>query len=277
MTFEITIKPSDHRFTCAAEDTILAAAMQADLLLPYGCRNGACGTCKGRILSGDVDYGPHQPATLTQDEKRAGLALFCCARPLSNLAIEVREVRRAGQFRQGHADICGPLLRAREHRRRSVGRVVPRFPEASARIGGEPVQVIPAGQAMARLADAIDAGQVPGFDDITQFFEDDVHPNGKGLYFLALVHAATIDGRDPRGLPPLLTRTWQNRDAVISDGLARVLQRLAHDAVREAPVVTAAPVPDAPDLIEEDRLIPARSADVCGLVMTGTRSMERGW
>ena len=98
MTFEITIKPSDHRFACAAEDTILAAAMHADLLLPYGCRNGACGTCKGRILAGDVDYGPHQAATLTLDEKRAGLALFCCARPLTDVVIEVREVRRAGDI-----------------------------------------------------------------------------------------------------------------------------------------------------------------------------------
>ena len=98
MTFEITIKPSDHRFACAADETILTAAMRADLLLPYGCRNGACGTCKGRILTGDVDYGPHQAATLTMDEKRAGLALFCCARPLTDVVIEVREVRRAGDI-----------------------------------------------------------------------------------------------------------------------------------------------------------------------------------
>ena len=98
MTFEITIKPSDHRYPCAADETILTAAMRADLLLPYGCRNGACGTCKGRILAGDVDYGPHQAATLTNDEKREGLALFCCARPLTDGVIEVREVRRAGDI-----------------------------------------------------------------------------------------------------------------------------------------------------------------------------------
>ncbi len=128
---------------------------------------------------------------------------------------------------------------------------------ASTRIGGAPVQVIPAGQAMARLSDAIDAGDVPGFDSITQFFADDIHPNGKGLYFLALVHAASIDGKDPRDLPPLLTRTWQNRDSVISDGLARVLQRIAHDVVQSAPVVAAGPAPDAPDLIAEETLVPA--------------------
>ncbi|MCC6193879.1 MAG: CDP-6-deoxy-delta-3,4-glucoseen reductase [Burkholderiales bacterium] len=98
MTFEITIKPSEHAFPCAADETVLAAAMRADLMLPYGCRNGACGTCKGRILAGEVDYGKHQAATLTADEKRSGLALFCCAKPLSDVTIEVREVRRAGDI-----------------------------------------------------------------------------------------------------------------------------------------------------------------------------------
>ena len=98
MTFEITIKPSDHAFSCEEGETVLAAAMRADLMLPYGCRNGACGTCKGRILAGEVDYGAHQKSTLTDDDKRIGFALFCCARPLTDVTIEVREVRRAGDI-----------------------------------------------------------------------------------------------------------------------------------------------------------------------------------
>jgi CDP-4-dehydro-6-deoxyglucose reductase len=72
--------------------------MRADLMIPYGCRNGACGTCKGRILEGAVDYGAYQPGTLTEDEKAQGLALFCVARPKGPLTIEVREVRRAGDI-----------------------------------------------------------------------------------------------------------------------------------------------------------------------------------
>jgi CDP-4-dehydro-6-deoxyglucose reductase, E3 len=72
--------------------------MRADLMIPYGCRNGACGTCKGKIIAGDVDYGAYQQSTLSEDEKRVGLALFCCAKPLSDLTIEVREVRRAGDI-----------------------------------------------------------------------------------------------------------------------------------------------------------------------------------
>lgn len=99
MPSQITIKPSMHSFACADGDTVLQAAIAADLMLPYGCRNGACGSCKGRILEGEVDYGHYQSTTLTNNEKEQGLALFCCARPLADLVIEVKEVRRAGDIR----------------------------------------------------------------------------------------------------------------------------------------------------------------------------------
>ncbi|MDQ6618125.1 MAG: CDP-6-deoxy-delta-3,4-glucoseen reductase [Pseudomonadota bacterium] len=98
MAHQIIIKPSDHTFSCAEGATLLDAAMAADLMLPYGCRGGACGTCKGRILSGEVDFGPHQPATLTDDEKRRGFALFCCAVPRTDLVIEVKELKRLGDI-----------------------------------------------------------------------------------------------------------------------------------------------------------------------------------
>src|SRR4051812_30705372 len=98
MPYQITIKPSEHSFACEQDATVLEAAMAADLMLPYGCRNGACGTCKGRILAGDVDYGVYQPSTLTDEEKKRGLALFCCAKPLTDIVIEVKEVRRVGDL-----------------------------------------------------------------------------------------------------------------------------------------------------------------------------------
>src|SRR6266545_2334631 len=86
MPFEITIKPSGHVFACDDGETVLAAAMRADLMIPYGCRNGACGTCKGKILEGTVDYGAHQPGTLTDAEKTQSYALFCLARPKTALS-----------------------------------------------------------------------------------------------------------------------------------------------------------------------------------------------
>src|SRR5664279_3170873 len=98
MPQQITIKPSDHSFACDDGETVLAAAMRADLMIPYGCRNGACGSCKSRIIEGEVDYGHFQAGTLTDSEKRLGLALLCVAQPKTDLIIEVREVRRAGDI-----------------------------------------------------------------------------------------------------------------------------------------------------------------------------------
>ena len=92
MPYQITIRPSGHIFPAEAYETLLEAAMEAGLNLPYGCRNGTCGTCKGKVVEGSVDYGEHVASTLTEEEKQAGLALFCCARPLTDLVIESREV-----------------------------------------------------------------------------------------------------------------------------------------------------------------------------------------
>ncbi|MGH8666477.1 MAG: 2Fe-2S iron-sulfur cluster-binding protein, partial [Burkholderiales bacterium] len=54
MSCNVTIRPSGHRFTMDADETVLAAALREGFNLPYGCRNGACGTCKGRLLAGEI-------------------------------------------------------------------------------------------------------------------------------------------------------------------------------------------------------------------------------
>ena len=92
MSHQVTIKPSGHLYEVAEHETFLSAAIDAGLNLPYGCRNGACGACKGKVLSGEVDYGDYQATALTDAEKEAGLALFCCAKPLTDAVIECREV-----------------------------------------------------------------------------------------------------------------------------------------------------------------------------------------
>ncbi len=92
MSHQVTIQPSGHQFTVNPGDTLLGAALNAGYALPYGCRNGACGACKGKVLAGDVDYGIHQESALSQEDKARGLALFCCARARTDLTIEVKEV-----------------------------------------------------------------------------------------------------------------------------------------------------------------------------------------
>ena len=92
VSYQVTIQPSGHQFTVNPGETLLAAALNAGFSLPYGCRNGACGACKGRVLAGAVDYGTFQESALSHEDKLKGLALFCCAKAESDLSIEVKEV-----------------------------------------------------------------------------------------------------------------------------------------------------------------------------------------
>ncbi|MFM9912672.1 MAG: CDP-6-deoxy-delta-3,4-glucoseen reductase [Methylophilaceae bacterium] len=92
MSFQVTLQPSGHSFPASPDDTVLKAALDAGYTLPYGCRNGACGSCKGSIISGTVEYPDIQPQALTVVDVAAGKALFCCAQATSDLLIECREV-----------------------------------------------------------------------------------------------------------------------------------------------------------------------------------------
>lgn len=92
---KVTVQPSGHAFDVEEGESVLTAALRQDLVLPYGCRNGACGSCKGKILEGRVDYGVYQKKALTEEEKAQGKALFCQARPLTDLLVEARTIGAA--------------------------------------------------------------------------------------------------------------------------------------------------------------------------------------
>lgn len=94
-SFRVTLQPSGHSFTTDGSDSVLQAALAAGLTLPYGCRNGACGACKGKVLDGLVDHGAAEEQALSMADRAGGLALFCCAKPLSDLVLESREVGTA--------------------------------------------------------------------------------------------------------------------------------------------------------------------------------------
>lgn len=98
MTFQVTVQPSGRQFSCEADETILSAAIRAGVGLPYGCKNGACGSCRGMVLSGDVTHGAHQERALPAADEAKGCSLFCCARPHGDVVIEAREVLGLGEF-----------------------------------------------------------------------------------------------------------------------------------------------------------------------------------
>ena len=79
MGFQISVQPSQHVFQAEADETILDAALRQGLMLPYGCRDGACGACRGKVLSGQIDHGKAQSFALGDAERSTGFALFCCA------------------------------------------------------------------------------------------------------------------------------------------------------------------------------------------------------
>lgn len=92
MSHHISIQPSGHEYDVDEGATILQAAIDAGIKLPYGCQNGACGACKGTVVSGEFDHGSAPIGTLPQDQRDAGMALFCCARPLSDLVVAAKVI-----------------------------------------------------------------------------------------------------------------------------------------------------------------------------------------
>jgi CDP-4-dehydro-6-deoxyglucose reductase len=92
---QVRLEPSGHTFEVAPGETVLEAGMRQGIGLPYGCRNGACGACKGILRSGSLEYGDYQERALHASEKAAGKALTCCTRPLSDIVFEVRELAGA--------------------------------------------------------------------------------------------------------------------------------------------------------------------------------------
>jgi len=98
MTHQVTIRNTGHRFPAQDGSSILQSALDAGLVLPYGCRDGACGSCKGKLIEGRIDYGRYSEKALSSEERERGHVLFCQAKPLSDVVIEAREVRKAGDI-----------------------------------------------------------------------------------------------------------------------------------------------------------------------------------
>jgi len=98
MSYQVTVQPSGRQFVAEADETILDAALRQGLTMPYGCKDGACGACKGHVQSGRVDHGKAQAHALKDDEKAAGMALYCCAKAQSDLIIECRQITSGSQI-----------------------------------------------------------------------------------------------------------------------------------------------------------------------------------
>jgi CDP-4-dehydro-6-deoxyglucose reductase len=98
MPFTVTVQPSGRNFQVDRDEPILSAAIRQGIGLPYGCKDGACGSCKSRLIEGRVIHGVHQSKALSAEEEAAGLILTCQAAPQTNVTIEARTVPGAGEY-----------------------------------------------------------------------------------------------------------------------------------------------------------------------------------
>lgn len=99
MNYTVQIKPTNQTFSVEDNESVLDAALRQGVVLPYGCRNGSCGSCKGRLLEGELAYPDRVPEGLTQKEAEQGWVLLCQGRPRSALRVEVDALESVREIR----------------------------------------------------------------------------------------------------------------------------------------------------------------------------------
>jgi len=90
--FEVTMTGSGKTFRVNEGESVLVAALRQGVMLPYSCKNGTCGSCKGVVERGEVHYPFHPPLALEKSDFAEGCALMCQAEPIEDLLIRVREI-----------------------------------------------------------------------------------------------------------------------------------------------------------------------------------------
>ena len=98
MSHQCSLVPSGRKFDVDDGETILQAALRSGIVLPYGCKDGACGSCKSQIVEGQVDYGHYQSKALSDAEKDQGGVLICCATAKTDVVIKARVVAAEGMI-----------------------------------------------------------------------------------------------------------------------------------------------------------------------------------
>ena len=98
MSYSVTNRQTGRSFVVDDDETVLAAALRQGIGLPYGCKNGACGTCKAKVLEGTVRHKQHSSSALAPAEEAKGLALLCSALPQTDLVIDAREITGFGDM-----------------------------------------------------------------------------------------------------------------------------------------------------------------------------------
>lgn len=87
--YKIILAQIGREFSCAEDETILEAALRQGYRLRHGCKQGGCGSCKARVVEGEVELGSWVSSFALMDfEREEGYTLLCSSYPLSDVTIE---------------------------------------------------------------------------------------------------------------------------------------------------------------------------------------------
>ncbi|WP_050883307.1 CDP-6-deoxy-delta-3,4-glucoseen reductase, partial [Yersinia intermedia] len=67
--------------------TILDSALENNINIEYSCKDGTCGSCKAKLISGEIEQGEN--SALTNEDISNGFILTCCSKPKTNIEINV--------------------------------------------------------------------------------------------------------------------------------------------------------------------------------------------
>lgn len=96
--FKVTVEPSGRSFEVLAGETVLTAAIRHNIPMPYGCKDGACGSCKCRLVDGEAHMRAHSGHALSAAEEASGMVLACSAFADSDLVLYSEQVTDADSF-----------------------------------------------------------------------------------------------------------------------------------------------------------------------------------
>jgi ferredoxin-NADP reductase len=84
--FKVSFAKSNREIECGSGQHVLDAAKKAGVRLPASCTQGMCGTCKVKLVSGEVAM--KHAGGIRQREIDQGMVLLCCSKPLSDLVVD---------------------------------------------------------------------------------------------------------------------------------------------------------------------------------------------
>ncbi len=124
MSVTARLSPTGHSFSVAAEESILEAAIRHNIGLPYGCRNGFCGSCVAKLVAGEVEYPAGRPEKLADEADDA--CLTCQAVPMTDIELQIHELEKAAEI---EPRVMPCLVHKVEHLSHDVVRIYLKLPD----------------------------------------------------------------------------------------------------------------------------------------------------